>query len=607
MKQQQQKKQHGFPISYVSLMKSSLTCCLLFSVSIFFLSACGQISDNKSKSNSMQNGEVYMCSGLQEEVDSNGNPDQSKVSALILFIEMGYISGITCQSCHTSHHSHWSGLTVDPAAEDAGHGNYYRADPQACQVCHGEDLSTGAPTVNWISCNECHHGSEGMADGHKCLPCETCHDFAGEGGDCVDPPPPSSTEVCATEGCHDTGSHITHTSGVSKGPDPALACADCHGDYLPRFADDEDLSGTHVCDNCHSQGGAFNGLDSIGDSVGAKTNWDDMVYNEEGNALQSGKEKWCIGCHDNDPANCYADGSGIFAPNIAGDNNSYGFYANGHGSSTVIKECLDCHDTGAHHFDGEHRTYSFNSDDYDPLQSGISYAAGYRLKDVDGEVPLMIPVNYGTTFSYNAQEMKNNAFRLCFMSGCHNISDVLDNTPGDGINSHFKASLPDPPRSMSYAWGSGADTNEHVSHIMNFITTSWDSDWDTGTTGSGGSNGSDTLMACSSCHNVHGCEGIEGSTNEPMIRDGKFSGRSGYGFSYVIEDTDAGGFPWVTSNGATQSNSVGSIFRYGTQESASDSMCAGSMCHGDPSAPSGSSYDATGSSWGTYLEYYRPW
>ena len=212
-------------------------------------------------------------------------------------------------------------------------------------------------------------------------------------------------------------------------------------------------------------------------------------------------------------------------------------------------------------------------------------------------MPLMIPTNYKITFSYDAQTMKDNAFRLCL--NCHDTTKIFDDTPGDDINSNFKASLPNPPRNYSYAWGSGADVNEHVSHTMNYLGPFVDSDWDTGTTGAGGSDGRDSLMACISCHNVHGAVGIYGSTNEAMVRDGTLVGRTGYGFSYVIED---GLYPQMTSTGANKSNSVGSIFRNNTAN-----MCGGSMCHGNPAPPAGSSYDATGSSWGTYLEYYRQW
>jgi len=62
-----------------------------------------------------------------------------------------------------------------------------------------------------------------------------------------------------------------------------------------------------------------------------------------------------------------------------------------------------------------------------------------------------------------------------------------------------------------------------------------------------------------------------------------------------------GGYPLVTSDGATQAGSVGAVFRNNTAD-----MCGGLMCHGSPAPPPGSSYNASGSSWGTYLEYYRP-
>ena len=382
-------------------------------------------------------------------------------------------------------------------------------------------------------------------------------------------------------------SHATHFDNV-KGPGLPLnetGCYTCHGDKAcPKFDDGEPLETTTVCNDCHSAGGTLDGVTM------AKLNWEYGVYEEGGTALKSGKEMWCISCHDGGTSVC----DGVSAPDISGDNTSYGYYVNGHRS----KLCSDCHDLTATHIDGEARTYAFDAAYYDPDQSGVAYASGYRLGYVDGKVPLMIPANYGTTFVYDAQTMRDNAFRLCF--SCHDYTKILDNTPGDGIDSNFKASLPNPPRDYSYAWGSGADVNEHVSHVLNYIGPYWDSDWDADTSGSGDENGHDSLMACSSCHNVHGAAGAEGSTNEPMIRDGSLTGRTGYGFSYVVEDLPAGGYPsnMVTSLNASLPISVGAVFRNG------NAMCQ-DTCHQCPT-PLGSSYNASGSSWGTYLEYYRP-
>ncbi len=443
-----------------------------------------------------------------------------------------------------------------------------------------DSFADGVAPYNGI-CEVCHtmtnyhkNNADGDHNHHIGEDCTDCHKHisglshgGGGGADCGD--------------CHgSSGSHAIHIAD-DRGPD--IGCGDCHDtDNFPDFADGNELLETNVCDDCHSLGGTYNGVNTIGNSVGAKDNWSDGVYN--GDYLASGKEKWCVGCHDDVPA--VIDMAS--APNVSP------FWTVGHGRSATVA-CENCHDTTFTHIDGEPRTYAFDSAYYS--QSGVAYQAGYRLGLVNGEVPLMIPANYGTTFGYSAQTMKDNAFRLCF--DCHDKDKLLDNTPGNGIDSNFKASLPNPPRNYSYAWGSGANINEHVSHIMNYVGPFADSDWDIGTNGAGGSNGCVTLMACSSCHNVHGVAGVSGSTNEVMVRDGSLVVRTGYGFSYVIED---GAYPQVTSTGATQATSVGAIFRSNT-----GGMCGGSMCHDSPAAPAGSSYNASGSSWGTYIEYYRPW
>jgi len=449
-------------------------------------------------------------------------------------------------------------------------------DTLICFDCHalhsgrvpsGEILMPGPSLILpehqaiYLLCGSCHDGVRApipTTDTHDplILDCTSCHD-------------PHTGVIGVT-----SGAHLTHTEG-----ELSLACDSCHSEEDPLSPS------STVCDDCHSSE----------DAQVAKGYWSE----DAGTWLSEGELSFCGSCHDSTfsvISDVPTPGSLVTAPNILGDKSTWGFYASGHGRNGFV-DCTDCHDPTVAHIDGDPRTYSFDSDYYAPAQSGVAYADGYRLLDVGGEVPLMIPANYGTTFSYNAQTMKDNAFRLCL--GCHDSDSILDDTPGDGITSNFKASLPNPPRNYSYAWGSGADVNEHVSHIMNYTGPFADSDWDAGTNGAGGSGGNDSSMACSSCHNVHGAAGASGSTNEAMIRDGSLIGRAGYGFSYVIEDT--GSYPQVTSDGASRANSVGAIFRNNT-----DNMCGGLMCHGDPKPPSGSSYDASGSSWGTYIEYYRP-
>jgi hypothetical protein len=169
-------------------------------------------------------------------------------------------------------------------------------------------------------------------------------------------------------------SHSTHFDSA-KGPGFPLngtGCYVCHaaGDRqcqsIPLFADDGFLETTGVCDNCHSPNGTFDGVGDLDPgnpysvAFGAKYNWDAGIYEPDGENLKAGKELWCVTCHDGDaadvdnlPANSEADGSGIWAPNISGDNTTYGFYVNGHRSEL----CSDCHDLTVTHIDGEARTY----------------------------------------------------------------------------------------------------------------------------------------------------------------------------------------------------------------------------------------------------------
>jgi hypothetical protein len=155
-------------------------------------------------------------------------------------------------------------------------------------------------------------------------------------------------------------SHSTH---FFSGLGPRLAhdengCSECHagGHWQcqsngPVFDDLLFLEQTHECDACHSPSldGGFNGVDSEGGSVGARTNWEDGVYQSDG-TLTPGKGRWCAGCHDNEPAEV----NGETAPNICGDNVTYGYYLGAHGSDTLgvnnvlvsnaEGECVHCHE-----------------------------------------------------------------------------------------------------------------------------------------------------------------------------------------------------------------------------------------------------------------------
>ena len=147
--------------------------------------------------------------------------------------------------------------------------------------------------------------------------------------------------------------------GVSQPPDP-------HSDKSPGGAewDDKgerenhcesvfldgniDLAETDVCDDCHSDGGAFDGVNDP--VIGAKANWADGVY--AAGTLRPDRLDWCAGCHDAAPAVV----NGIEAPSLMGDNVTWGYNVSGHGQSSIT--CTECHDPTLPHTDGVARTFS---------------------------------------------------------------------------------------------------------------------------------------------------------------------------------------------------------------------------------------------------------
>jgi len=314
--------------------------------------------------------------------------------------------------------------------------------------------------------------------------------------------------AASCDDCHDINGDETHQAHLTASYGPLIASCDvCHDvnsfpdvHYPPRFSDGEYFAHTTVCNTCHSPGGDYDGVD--GSNIGAKGNWDTGVYN--GSALQAGKEKWCVGCHDDDPSMV----NNVRAPNIAGNGVDYGYYKTGHGMHGNKKAitCLECHDRTLTHVDGEARTYDADAD---------NYQAGYRLKSVDGEAPMDIPRTYPLP-KFADQ------FRLCF--SCHD-SAAFSNW--DNTSTNFRADVNDscdpldPTVYPEAGSGQGARfVNKHFLHLAKTTRVIYDSDF----------NGvsPDSAPSCPACHNVHGprlkAEG--GITHAPgMIRTGELIGR----------------------------------------------------------------------------------
>jgi predicted CXXCH cytochrome family protein len=212
-----------------------------------------------------------------------------------------------------------------------------------CEVCHTD---TEHFRNNGNGPDQLHTNIDGGQAGKDCIDCHKHEDGFAHGGG-------SGGTGCGDSGCHDSGNHPAHL-GTATNQKLQLVCSDCHDtqDY-PKFADGQDLAGTAQCDYCHSEGAAS-----------AKLYW----VSPGSWFAAEGEQGFCGGCHDATPGNTQPDGSGDPAPNVMGNNSSYGFYVTGHGKDSgnydklswqegtatgnpaANKSCGDCHDLGSAHF-----------------------------------------------------------------------------------------------------------------------------------------------------------------------------------------------------------------------------------------------------------------
>ncbi len=197
-------------------------------------------------------------------------------------------------------------------------------------------------------------GTNSFADGNATYDgvCEVCHTQTthfrnnGTGTDQLH----SNMNYPAGTNCADCHKHVNgfggmgggaHTTHVTEGYGPQLQCADCHGtNNPPVLADGQNLANTTVCTNCHSANGAAT----------AKQYWSTKGSSQRTDgswAVVEGEESFCGSCHDETPGNTKGDGTGGNAPNIIGNNTTYGFFVTGHGKSTGNYPGLSWQDTSA--------------------------------------------------------------------------------------------------------------------------------------------------------------------------------------------------------------------------------------------------------------------
>ncbi len=222
----------------------------------------------------------------------------------------------------------------------------------AVTYCHG----TGAPGLT---------GGANQASGTTNVPvwgtvatarCGSCH---GAPGATTNYAP--ATYV-GTQNWPSSGAHARHMTDI-VGPRIA-ACTDCHTvetvsthadgkvDFRTRYDNTAatTLALTQTCDPCHGSGVAT-----------AKANWLTVASVD------------CLTCHGSTPAYTLANATGRVAPNVGGDNATYGANVRGHNRPTASgpypvtsnpaanRTCDHCHNTASAHIDGtDNTTYSGN-------------------------------------------------------------------------------------------------------------------------------------------------------------------------------------------------------------------------------------------------------
>jgi predicted CXXCH cytochrome family protein len=294
-----------------------------------------------------------------------------------------HMTRLTCVACHDPHGQSSMAMMRD----GMGGMVYLDAVEYPCTIQYGAD-SDGDGTMDWHDPDINKGAAQTRRGGGSTIEqtpylgvfCVTCHAWpqAPDENDCFTYPYNCSDSSCTQAyylrdyayvphtgepdigcmECHRDEGHATHFDTEGRGPGMAESndgCDCCHEGQAPGLK-------AGACNNCHSDGGAFDGAQM------ALGSWDGGVYEEDG-TLKPGNENWCLSCHDGDQASSNQDGSGELAPDVAGDNTTYGFNVTGHGRSTAYPlmyfqedtgtgnpgaglVCTDCHDATADHVSG---------------------------------------------------------------------------------------------------------------------------------------------------------------------------------------------------------------------------------------------------------------
>lgn len=250
--------------------------------------------------------------------------------------------------------------------------------------------------------------------------------------------------------------HFTHLV-AERGP--KIGCLDCHYQSPPPilFKDGRPISNTTSCDQCHSPSGLYNGVDDI--DIGARNNLQG-VYNADG-SLIAGKEKWCVGCHDNGTSII----NGYSALNVSGNGIDYGYYITGHGkesnyprlswedlnatgNSGANKSCDACHNTTSGHINADNKRlkYGFENDQNNTICANChtigKFYAGWNEYETSAHKDLKCAECHDIHNGTYAAMTKFDRHNLCYT--CHKDpsaggikNDALSNNrPGGYVSSN---------------------------------------------------------------------------------------------------------------------------------------------------------------------------
>ncbi|MHB8782201.1 MAG: multiheme c-type cytochrome [Desulfobacteria bacterium] len=300
------------------------------------------------------------CGSCHKGDGVQGNATRMDSGSHTKHVSLPYSTYYTCSSCHnglgsgTSPHADnqvnlafgtiLNGTTIG-ATYSQGNTHPVGNGYGTCTAvyCHG----TGTPALTGganqaASPNVPSWGTAGTAW------CGSCH--GGYGGAANYPGKASNYP---TSGAH--ARHMVDAAG------PAITtCYDCHAtthadgkvDFRTRYDNTAatTLALTQTCDPCHGSGVAT-----------AKANWFTVASVD------------CLTCHGATPAYTYANATGRVAPNMAGDNTTYGANVRGHnrptasgvypvtGNPAANRTCDSCHNPSLQHINNVNdNTYAGN-------------------------------------------------------------------------------------------------------------------------------------------------------------------------------------------------------------------------------------------------------